>query len=135
MEDSIFTKIIKGDIPAHKIYEDEQTLAFLDIKPLTPGHTIVVPKKQVDDLWKLDEELYAALMQSVRRVARRMQEVLQPLRVGMALEGFGVPDHVHVHVFPIGKSLEATYLEHAQQSGQQADDAALTQMTQKLSMV
>lgn len=111
MKDSVFTKIIKGEIPCHKIYEDDQSLAFLDIQPNTYGHTLVIPKLQKEHLWDLDEELYLHLMVVARKVANRQREVLKPERVGMVLEGFGVPDHVHVHVFPLYESVEATY-EH-----------------------
>jgi histidine triad (HIT) family protein len=71
MEDSIFTKIIKGDVPAHKIYEDEHTIAFLDIHPAKPGHTLVVPKEQTDHIWDLTEEAYQAVMVTCRKAATR----------------------------------------------------------------
>jgi diadenosine tetraphosphate (Ap4A) HIT family hydrolase len=75
MEDSIFTKIIKGDIPCHKVYEDKLTLAFLDIHPIQPGHTLVIPKKQVASLWDLDEDDYRAVMATTKKVAERLREV------------------------------------------------------------
>lgn len=99
MSDSIFSKIIKGEIPSHKIYEDEKTFAFLDIQPIKPGHTLVVPKKQVD-IWDLSDEDFQALMQTVRKVAHRIQEVLRPKRVGIQVVGIDVDNHAHVHVFP-----------------------------------
>ncbi|MEK7603362.1 MAG: HIT family protein [Patescibacteria group bacterium] len=107
MEDSIFTKIIKGEIPCHKVYEDDNTIAFLDIAPYTAGHTLVVSKLQVDHLWDLQPELYAHLMNVVGRVAERQRKILKPIRVGMLLEGFAVP-HAHVHVFPMNEGIEAT---------------------------
>ena len=76
MSDSIFTKIIKGEIPCHKVYEDEQTLAFLDIHPVQPGHVLVVPKAQIASLWELDDATYQAVMATTRQVARRCQQVL-----------------------------------------------------------
>src|SRR5258708_5688901 len=105
MQDSIFTKIIKGEIPCHKIYEDDRVIAFLDIAPMTHGHTLVVPKQQIDHVWDLDEASYAHLMATVKKVADRQRSVLQPQRVGIAVEGFAVP-HVHVHVFPLNERLE-----------------------------
>lgn len=99
MADSIFTKIIKGEIPSNKIYEDEWTYAFLDHNPKTAGHTLVIPKKQVDYVWNLTDEDYAALMRSVKKIAGRIKEVLEPKWVGMQVEGVAVP-HAHVHVFP-----------------------------------
>ena len=105
MADSIFTKIIKGKIPSHKIYEDDKTLAFLDIHPKTTGHVLVIPKKEVDHLWDLPDEDYQAVMATSKKVAQRIREVLNPLRVGMQVEGVGVP-HAHVHIFPFNSSRE-----------------------------
>ncbi len=105
--DSIFTKIIKGEIPCYKIYEDNQTIAFLDISPYTEGHALVVPKEQIDHLWDIQDERYQHLMGVVKRVAQRQREVLRPARVGVIVEGFAVP-HAHIHVFPMETGLEAT---------------------------
>jgi histidine triad (HIT) family protein len=99
MADSIFTKIIKGEIPAHKIYEDDKTFAFLDIHPKTPGHTLVVSKNQVEFVWDLDDEDYQALMATVKKVGRRIREVVGSEYVGMQVIGEEVP-HTHIHVFP-----------------------------------
>lgn len=99
MQDSIFSKIVKGDIPAEKVYEDELTLAFLTIMPVQPGHTLVISKKQIDHLWDLPEEDYQAVMKTVQKVAKRIKEVLQPERVGAKVIGEEVP-HAHVHLIP-----------------------------------
>ncbi len=100
MEPSIFTKIIRGEIPAHKVYEDEQVLAFLDIHPAVEGHTLVVPRTQVDRLEDLEGADYQALMNAVRNVMHRIVEVYgEEYRACLKLEGFDVP-HVHVHVIP-----------------------------------
>src|SRR5579863_2855836 len=107
MNDSIFSKIIRGEIPCHKIYEDNEVLAFLDIAPYTYGHTLVVPKMEVDSLWDLPDELYGYLMHVVRKVAQRQQKILKPKRVGIVVEGFAVP-HAHVHVIPMEGSIEYT---------------------------
>lgn len=111
MADSIFTKIIKGEVPCHKVYEDDQVIAFLDIDPLTEGHTLVVTKKQIDHLWDVEDGLYQYVMNIAKKVAARQREVLKPARVGMALEGFAVP-HAHIHVFPLHKGLESTISDH-----------------------
>lgn len=103
MEDSIFTKIIKGEIPCHKIYEDEHAIAFLDIHPVQPGHVLVVPKNQIDHLWDLPDADYQALMVVCRRVAQRMREVLKPKRVGAQVVGIDVP-HAHVHLIPFSSA-------------------------------
>ena len=99
MEDSIFTKIVKGEIPSHKIYEDDYTYAFLDIHPISEGHTLVVPKKQVEFLWDLDEETYGHLMTAVKKVGAHLRERLDYPYVGVQVLGIDVP-HAHVHVIP-----------------------------------
>ena len=111
MEDSIFTKIINGEVPCFKIYEDDLTFVFLDNNPLTPGHCLVVPKKQIDSLWNLDDHLYQHIMKVAKKIADRQQKILNPKRVGMSLEGFEVP-HAHVHVFPLNKGLASTTIDH-----------------------
>jgi histidine triad (HIT) family protein len=98
MEESIFTKIIKGEVPCHKVYEDDKTFAFLDIHPKTPGHTLIVPKKQVEFLWDLDDEDYQAVMATAKKVALRIREVFDPPYVGELVVGDEVP-HTHVHVY------------------------------------
>lgn len=104
MQDSIFTKIIKGEIPCHKIYEDEKTLAILDIYPIQPGQVVVVPKKQVGFVWDLEDEDYTALMHTVKRVGMKLREVFsEKERVGVMIEGLEVTDHAHVKVFPFSK--------------------------------
>lgn len=97
---SLFSKIINREIPAEIIYEDEQTLAFLDIRPINPGHMLVIPKVEVDQFQDLDEEAYQAVMATVRRMAQLLKDKMQPQRVGLVVYGFDVP-HVHVHVIPM----------------------------------
>ena len=98
-EESVFSKIVRGDIPSHKVYEDEQTYAFLDINPLSDGHVLVVPKKQVDKIYDLDDDTYQALFATVKKVAKRINDVLG-VRAGLVVEGLEVP-HAHVHVVPM----------------------------------
>lgn len=101
MTDSVFTKIIKGEIPCHKIYEDDKTLAFLDIHPVQPGMVLVVNKNQVEDFYDLEPEDSQALWATVNKIARRLKEVFpQKRRIGVQIEGLDVP-HVHVKLFPI----------------------------------
>ena len=99
MEPSIFTRIIKGEIPSHKIYEDDKTLAFLDIHPVMPGHVLVVPKNQVDHFDDLPDEDYTAVFATVKKVASRVKEVLGTKRAVILVMGYDVP-HAHVHVLP-----------------------------------
>ena len=98
MEESVFTKIIKGELPCYKIYEDERTFVFLDNNPETAGHTLVVSKNQVDKIYELPDEDYEAMFRTVRKVAKRMEEVLGK-RTLMKIIGTEVP-HAHVHLTP-----------------------------------
>lgn len=99
MQDSIFTKIIKGEIPCHKIYEDEHTFAFLDIYPVCEGHTLVVHKTPVEFVWDLDDTEYAQLMATVKKIARHYREISGKPYVKLSVVGIDVP-HNHVHVMP-----------------------------------
>ncbi len=127
MSDSIFTKIIKGEIPAYKIYEDDKTLAFLDIHPKQPGHTVVVPKSQIDVIWELDDESYRHLWATAKKIADHMQSVLGK-RIGAQVEGIGVP-HAHIHLFPFETTDE--FLVH-QDMHAEPDHSALAAMAKKL---
>jgi len=107
MSESVFTKIIKGEIPCHKVYEDEKTLAFMDINPIQPGHIVVVSKKQDNFVWDLDSEYYHALMETVQKVGNKLREVFpDKKRVGVIVEGFHISNHAHVNVFPFDNSSE-----------------------------
>ncbi len=99
MEDSIFTKIINGEIPSHRVYEDDYSFAFLDIHPIQPGHVLVVPKKQIESWLELDDETYTHLMLAVKEVGSRLKEVLKTPYVGLRVVGVDVL-HVHVHLIP-----------------------------------
>ncbi|MFZ1250292.1 MAG: HIT domain-containing protein [Candidatus Microsaccharimonas sp.] len=99
MQDTVFTKIIKGEIPSHKIYEDDKTFAFLDIHPVTEGHVLVISKTQVEFIWDLSPDDYQAVMDTVHKVGRRLREVMGVPKVGILVEGTGVP-HTHVHIIP-----------------------------------
>jgi histidine triad (HIT) family protein len=105
MEDSIFTKIINGEIPSYKVYEDDKTFAFLDIHPLSAGHVLVVPKQQVEFVWDLAADDYQALMSTVQKVGQRLREVMDAPYVGMEVIGVDVP-HAHVHVVPFSTTKE-----------------------------
>jgi histidine triad (HIT) family protein len=103
MEDSVFTKIVKKEIFSFKVYEDQQTLAFLNIKPVSLGHTLIIPKKQVEFLWDLDDATYFAVMKTTRKLAKHFKEVLGVPYVGMQVVGVDVP-HAHVHLIPFSDS-------------------------------
>jgi histidine triad (HIT) family protein len=128
MPDSIFTQILKGDIPSHKIYEDDHTFAFLDIHPIQPGQVLVIPKEQIDHLWDLPPETYAAVMQTVHKVAQRLQAAFPAGRIGMQVEGLDVP-HAHVKLFPFTTHQE--YNNHPDPTSE-PDHQALAALAQKL---
>lgn len=128
MEDSLFTKIIKGEIPCHKVYEDDRTFAFLDIHPKTPGHTLVIPKKQVPFVWDLEDADYQALMATVKKVALRIREVFDPPFVGELIVGEDVP-HAHIHVYQFKDTAES---RRAPDLDAEPDHDALAEVAKKL---
>ena len=97
---SVFTKIIEGEIPCYKVAEDENFIAFLDINPNAPGHTLVVPKKEENKLFDLSQEAYINLMNFSYRVAKALEKTVPCNRVGMSVIGLEVP-HIHVHLIPL----------------------------------
>lgn len=105
---SIFTKIINGDIPCYKISETDDFLAFLDINPNAKGHTLCVPKKEVDKIFDLDESDYDGLMNFSRKVAIAIEKTIDCKRVGMSVIGLEVP-HVHVHLIPLNSMEDARF--------------------------
>ena len=112
---SIFTKIINGEIPSYKVYEDDRTIAFLDINPETRGHVLVIPKNEVDKIYDLPDEDYLALMQTVKKLSLHMEKILGA-RILWKVIGTDVP-HAHVHLMPqdndwqYGRTLELTPAE------------------------
>lgn len=129
MEDSIFTKIVRGEIPCHKIYEDDLTLAFLDIHPVQPGHTLVISKKQVEFVWDLPEADYQAVMATAKKVANRLRAVFSDKsRVALLIEGLDVA-HAHLKLFPFN-STEEFHSKPDLQS--EPDHAALAEIAKTL---
>ena len=97
---SIFTKIINGEIPCYKIAEDENYLAFLDVNPNTKGHTLCIPKQEINKIFDMEETLYLGLMQFSRKVAIALEKTIECKRIGVAVVGLEVP-HAHVHLIPL----------------------------------
>lgn len=128
MSDSIFTKIIKGAIPCHKIYEDDRTLAFLDIHPVQPGHSLVIPKSQVEFVWDLEDPDYQAVMVTTKKVARRLRTVMGTAYVGSRIVGTDVP-HAHVQLIPFSDPSE---LLHQTDKNTEPDHAALSALAERL---
>ncbi|WP_456437541.1 HIT family protein [Psychroserpens sp.] len=106
---SVFTKIITGEIPCYKVAETEDYLAFLDINPNAKGHTLCIPKKEVDKLFDLDETSYHGLLEFSRKVAIAIEKVMPCKRVGMTVIGLEVP-HAHVHLIPLNTMEDARFI-------------------------
>jgi histidine triad (HIT) family protein len=105
---SIFTRIINGEIPCYKVAEDDRFIAFLDVRPLKPGHTLVVPKQEVDYIFDLDAETVAGMMVFARKIALAMKEVIDCRRIGVAVLGLEVP-HAHIHLIPLTRETDMLF--------------------------
>ncbi|MFK8056483.1 MAG: HIT family protein [Saprospiraceae bacterium] len=127
---SIFTKIIRGEVPCHKIAEDEHHLAFLDVSPLVKGHTLVVPKREVDYYFDLEDEELAALNAFAKRVATAVFREIPCLRIGTAVIGLEVP-HVHMHLVPLNQVSDIDFTKK-KLSPSQADLAATAERIRKV---
>ncbi|HEY0068338.1 MAG TPA: HIT family protein [Chloroflexia bacterium] len=99
----IFCRIIKHEVGAHIVYEDDTSIAFLDIHPSQPGHLLVIPRQHVPDFYNLDDDLYSKLMLAVKRLSMAVSKVTNPPKVGLVVMGFEVP-HAHVHIIPLQKA-------------------------------
>ncbi len=99
---SIFSKIVNGEIPCHKIYESENYLAFLDISPLAEGHTLVIPKKEIDYIFNIEDDLLSGMMLFAKKVAKAIETTITCKRIGIAVIGLEVP-HAHIHLVPINE--------------------------------
>ncbi len=113
---SIFSKIIAGEIPAHKVAENDRFLAFLDINPLVTGHVLVIPKQEVDYIFDLDDETYCDLQLFAKKVAAGIKEAIPCLRVGVAVIGLEVP-HAHIHLVPLNNMNDINFSRPKLQPG------------------
>ena len=98
----IFCKIVAGKLPAHKLWEDKDFFAFLDHKPINPGHTLLIPKKHAEYIFELAEPLYTKIFKDAQMLAKPLREAMKSTRIGVLVEGFGV-SHLHIHLVPINK--------------------------------
>ena len=129
MEDSIFTKIIKGEIPCRRVYEDEQTFAFMDIHPVQHGHVLVVSKRQVANFYELEDGEYQALMATVKKIALRLESIFpEKKKIAAVIEGLEV-DHVHVKLYPIDSGEE---LRNVPDMNQEPDHDALAKLAHQI---
>ncbi|WP_299760817.1 HIT family protein [uncultured Pontibacter sp.] len=123
MEASIFTKIVNGEIPAYKIAEDDRYLAFLDVFPTAKGHTLVIPKQQIDYIFDLDDELYLGLMAFAKKVAAAVEKAVPCKRIGVAVVGIEVP-HAHVHLIPLNSMQDMNFANKKQFSKEEFEEVA-----------
>lgn len=128
---SVFSKIIDGEIPAYKITEDENFLAFLDINPNAKGHTLCIPKQEVDKIFDLDDDIYEGLMKFSRRVAKALEKAVPCKRVGMAVIGLEVP-HAHVHLIPLNEMNEMRFQDKVKLEKEEFEEIVAAIRTQLL---
>ncbi|RDB05638.1 HIT family protein [Runella aurantiaca] len=105
---SLFTRIVNGEIPCHKIAETEDFLAFLDVFPCAPGHTLVIPKQEIDYIFDLEDRLYEGLMKFSKQVAAAVEQAVPCKRIGVAVIGLEVP-HAHVHLIPLNSMADMNF--------------------------
>ena len=120
---SIFTKIINGEIPCYKIAEDDNFLAFLDVNPNAKGHTLCVPKQEINKIFDIDDDLYAGLMQFSKKIAIALEKTVPCKRIGMAVIGLEVP-HAHVHLIPLNEMDEMRFQNKVSMSKDEFEELA-----------
>lgn len=118
---SIFSRIIAGEIPCYKVAEDDRHFAFLDINPVQPGHTLVVPKKEIDDIFDLNEEEFGALQQFAHKVAHAIKNAIPCRKVAEAVIGLEVP-HAHIHLIPINSEADVDFRKKADVSSERMQE-------------
>lgn len=123
---TLFTKIIKGEIPAHKILENDKFLAFLDIRPIKPGHTLVIPKYEVDYIFDLDDQLLSQILVFSKKAAKMIAKVVDCKRIGIMVAGLEVP-HAHVHLVPITSLGDLNFA-----NAKEVDQNQLREMAEKI---
>jgi histidine triad (HIT) family protein len=120
---TIFSKIVAGEIPAHKIAENDEFLAFLDVFPCAEGHTLVIPKKEVDYLFDLEDDIYARLFAFAKSIEPAIKKAVPCLRIGLAVVGLEVP-HVHIHLIPLNKMSDMDFSSKLKVTQEQLTETA-----------
>ena len=120
---SIFSKIVAGEIPCHRVAETEHCLAFLDVNPIVRGHVLCIPKKEVDYIFDLDDELFCELHLFAKRVAKGLKKVCPCIKVGEAVVGIDVP-HTHIHLVPLNKPGDLSFSHHVEMTPDELSDLA-----------
>lgn len=126
MEDSVFTKIIKGLLPSHKVYEDDKTIVIVPLHPVAKGHLLVIPKLQVDQFYELPDDDYAALWLTVKKASQKLKQTLNTKRVGLKVIGLDVP-HAHIHVIAFDELGEYNQTENSTTEPDQTALAAIAE--------
>ncbi|MEE1897652.1 HIT domain-containing protein [Flavobacterium rakeshii] len=120
---SIFTKIVNGEIPAYKVAEDDKFLAFLDVNPNAKGHTLCIPKQEINKIFDMEEDHYLELMKFSRKVAKALEKTVPCKRVGVAVVGLEVP-HVHVHLIPLNEMDEMRFINKVKLEKEEFEELA-----------
>ncbi len=120
---SIFSKIVSGEIPCHKIAETDDFLAFLDVFPVAPGHTLVIPKQEIDYIFDLDDELYMGLMKFAKQLAPAIEKAVPCKRIGVSVIGLEVP-HAHVHLIPLNSMADMDFGKKLKMSPEELEKTA-----------
>ncbi|MEI7521942.1 MAG: HIT domain-containing protein [Candidatus Saccharibacteria bacterium] len=128
MEDSVFTRIIRGELPSHKVYEDNKTMVIVPLHPIAKGHLLVIPKMQVDQFYELPEDDYAALWSTVKKTSQKLKQTLNTKRVGLKVIGLDIP-HAHIHVIAFDELDEYNQTEN---STTEPDHTALASIAETL---
>lgn len=129
MSDCIFCKIINKEIPAYVLWEDDQFMAMLDIRPVSPGHLLIIPKQHIETIFDIPQPLYNELFKTAKALSTPLQHAMNSIKVGIVVEGFGVP-HAHVHLIPINHAHE---LDSSRAKSMPEDE--LAKITQKIKEV
>lgn len=130
---TIFEKIAAGEIPSHKVHEDDQVMVIMDIDPVRPGHCLVIPKVAYPNIQDLPDDLYAHLFAIAKRVAKKIDAAYNPVKVAMAVHGFDTPDHCHLHIFPSFESSDLKTDSDVKHTGE-PDHESLAQEAEKLKL-
>jgi histidine triad (HIT) family protein len=126
MNDCVFCKIIRGDEPSYKIWEDDECYVFLSTRPVNPGHTLVIPKRHIDSIWDIEDPLFTNLFQRSKELSQPIRRTFDAPRVGVAIEGFSVP-HAHIHLVPVYHMAELD-----PNRGKRANPEALAEVQEKI---
>ena len=121
---TLFTKIVSGEIPCYKIAENENFLAFLDVNPNAKGHTLCIPKKEINKIFEIEEDLYLGLMQFSKTIAQALEKTISCKRIGMAVIGLEVP-HAHVHLIPLNEMDEMRFQNKVSLTKEEFEDLAI----------